>query len=129
MSEHEHQKFVFDILRLNETRFPHLAFIYAIPNGGHRHVAVAGKLKAEGVKRGISDICMPFPNVPMNPESPHYVGAYVEMKDGKNKATKEQQEFLNFVQGQGYAGIVARSCEEALDFIEYYCGIKLRGRK
>ncbi len=129
MSEHEIQVAVFDVLRLNESKYPFLKWIYAVPNGGSRHPAVAGKLKAEGVKRGISDICIPFPNTPLNAEhSPKYSGAYIEMKAGKNKPTPEQKEFLDFIETQGYKGIVARSSDEALDFIEYYCGIKLRGR-
>jgi len=129
-AEHEHQKAVFQILALNEVQYPWLKFAYAVPNGGHRHPATAGKLKAEGVKRGIPDICLPFPNKPMNADSsPHFAGAYIELKAGNNKATPEQKEFLEFVNARGFVGIVARGCEEALDFIEYYIGGKLRGRR
>jgi hypothetical protein len=75
--EADHQKFVFDVLELNERKYPFLKWIYAIPNGGHRHPAVAGQLKAQGVKKGISDICIPIPK-------DKYHGAYIEMKYGKN---------------------------------------------
>ena len=126
MSERDHQVFVFQVLALNEKEYPFLKYIYAVPNGGHRHPAVAGKLKAEGVKRGVPDICLPF-----RPKRSHHIGgAYIEMKDGsKRKLTAEQHEFLQFVVTQGYDIKVAHSCDEALDFIEDYCGIKLRGRK
>jgi hypothetical protein len=39
---------------------PELAVMYAIPNGGLRSKAAAGKLKAEGVKAGVPDICLPL---------------------------------------------------------------------
>lgn len=135
MSEHDHQVFVFQVLALNEQADPRLKWVYAVPNGGHRHPATAGKLKASGVKRGISDICIPFSPTPKNDDpnrtmfSPKKKGAYVEMKFGKNKLSLEQDEFLRFVAGEGYAIHVAYTCDEALDFIEDYCGIQLRGRR
>lgn len=36
------------------------AFIHAIPNGGDRDKVVAALMKAEGVRRGIADVCLPF---------------------------------------------------------------------
>lgn len=41
----------------------------------------------------------------------------------------EQDEFLNFVARERYCTTVAKSCDEALDFIEGYIGGKLRGRR
>lgn len=120
MSEHDQQVLVFDTLRLNESQHPELSAIFAIPNGGHRHAAVAGKLKAEGVKRGVSDICIPIP-------SGGFHGAYIEMKVKPNKVTPEQSAFLNFVSSQGYATRIAWSADDALSFIGDYLNLKLRG--
>jgi len=39
--------------------YPNARKIFAIPNGGHRNVVVAGKLKAEGVRAGVPDLCFP----------------------------------------------------------------------
>ncbi len=128
MSEHEIQVAVFDVLRLNEAKYTSLKWIYAVPNGGSRHPAVAGKLKAEGVKRGISDICIPFPSAKFANAYEPYFGAYIEMKAGKNKPTLEQKEFLEFAESAGYKTAICYSSDEALDFIEDYCGFKLRGR-
>lgn len=122
MSEHDQQVKVFNVLRLNEAALPEIAFIYAIPNGGARHPAVAGKLKAEGVKKGVCDICIPIPNAA-------YHGAYLEMKYGKNKPTNEQKEFMAFVERRGYKVGLAYSAEEALDFIANYLQVNLRGRR
>lgn len=127
--EHIEQVRVFAVLGLNEAKYPFLRFVFAVPNGGQRHPAVAAKLKAEGVRKGISDICLPFPKHTKGELLPDYYGAYIELKAGKNKATPEQKAFLEFVTNNGYAGIVANGADEALDFIEEYCGIKLRGRR
>lgn len=36
--------------------------LFAIPNGGSRHPAVAAKLKAEGVMAGVADLCLMLPD-------------------------------------------------------------------
>lgn len=52
---------------------PALDELYAIPNGGERHGAVAGKLKAEGVKPGTPDTHLPV-------ACGKYHSLYIEMK-------------------------------------------------
>jgi hypothetical protein len=49
-SEHDQQVALFTWANQNLDRYPVLRWMFAVPNGGHRHPAVAGKLKAEGVK-------------------------------------------------------------------------------
>jgi hypothetical protein len=124
MSESSHQIFIFQVLELNEREFPFLKFVYAVPNGGHRHPATAGRMKAEGVRKGVPDIVLPVPNT-------YYHGAYFELKkDAKCRATPEQKEFIEFVKSQGYYADVCYGADDVLDRIEAYCGgIKLRGRR
>ena len=55
MTEHQLQVTCAQYLDL---ALPQDAVWFAIPNGSHRHKAVAGKLKAEGVKAGIPDLCI-----------------------------------------------------------------------
>ena len=118
MSEHDEQVSYFATLKLNERYYPWLRFAYAVPNGGHRHVAVAARLKSEGVKAGVADIFLPFP-------MKLWHGAYIEMKFGKNRLTTEQAEFAGFITTQNYAFKMAHSCDEALEFTEAYLGIEL----
>ena len=47
-----------------EGRHPQLALIFAIPNGGKRHIGTARKLKAEGVRSGVPDIFLACPRMP-----------------------------------------------------------------
>ena len=117
--EHDEQVTLFQLLALNEREFPALKWVHAIPNGGHRHKATAGKLKAEGVKAGVSDIFVPIP-------VKGYHGLYLEMKAGKNKLTTEQSEFGDFVTSRGYSFYTAWSAGEALTAIGLYLGVELR---
>jgi hypothetical protein len=119
MSEADHQRFIFDVLELNERKYPFLKWIYAVPNGGKRHPAVAAQLKAQGVKKGISDICIPIARDPWH-------GAYIELKDGNKKLTPEQMEFAEFLLTGKYGFWKALSCDEALQCIECYLQIKLQ---
>ena len=60
-TEHEEQCALFEWA---DCWFPMVsALLFAIPMGGHRHIAVAAKLKAEGVKAGVPDIFFALPKV------------------------------------------------------------------
>lgn len=93
--------------------YPELRWMYAVPNGGSRNIAEARNLKRQGVKSGVSDIVLPLPRG-------KYHGAYIEMKVGRNKASDNQKDFLEFVNSQGYCGVVCYGFEEAKDFIVRY---------
>ena len=96
-------------------RHPELKWFHAIPNGGQRNKAVAAKLKAEGVQRGIPDAFLPYPA-----NGKH--GLYIEFKNGTNKLTPEQKEFLETAEQNGYAVGVAYTADEALKILEDYLG-------
>ena len=61
MSEHDEQVALFQWAGYQLGACPELALMFAIPNGGDRHPAVAGKLRDEGVKAGVPDIFLPVP--------------------------------------------------------------------
>lgn len=93
--------------------YPELRWMYAVPNGGSRHPKEAVNLKRQGVKKGVSDICLPLPKG-------KYHGLYIEMKAGRNTPSEDQDDFLDFVTMQGYAGCVCWGCEQAIKAIEEY---------
>lgn len=91
-----------------------LELLYAIPNGGERNVIVAGKLKAEGVKPGVSDLHFPV-------SRHNYHGLYIEMKKPiGGRASKEQKEFAMLVREQGYACMIAMNWSIATEILETY---------
>jgi hypothetical protein len=108
--EHNEQRTLFAWISLMEAQIPALKNAFAIPNGGHRHIAVATKMKAEGVKAGVPDI---FLAVPMNYETTFTAGLFIEMKSGKNKTTPAQNEWISRLEKAGYLCVVCYSFEEA----------------
>lgn len=112
-SEHAEQVKLFAWAEDNVERLPALSLMFAIPNGGHRHAAVAAKLKQEGVKAGIPDILLPWPA-----HGRH--GLFVEMKYGRNKTSNSQQLWLQRLQQAGYATAVCYGAQEAIQVVEEY---------
>ena len=113
MSEHDEQVKLFQWARMSEGRWPELALLFAIPNGGKRHVAVAVKLKAEGVKAGVPDICLPVARG-------RYHGLFIELKHGKNRTQTIQRRWLADLGMNGYCARVAHEFEGARALIEDY---------
>lgn len=104
-------------VRLHEPRYPHLQWLFAIPNGGWRKKAVAQKLKAEGVRRGVLDYGWPY-------RTADYPGLFIELKTMTNgRPSKEQRAFAAFAEANGYKVVFARGWEEAWRAVCEYAGI------
>lgn len=91
--------------------------MHHIPNGGKRDSTTAKMLKAEGVKAGVPDICLPVARG-------KYHGMYIEMKCGKNKPTENQLWWQVALRRQGYFAIVSYGWEDAADWILKYLNLK-----
>lgn len=123
--ESEHQIAYFKRLALIANTDSRLSWIYAVPNGGFRNARTAKQLKAEGVKAGVPDICIPIP-------SGSFHGAYIEMKRPENKllkitkgdTSKEQKQYISYLRQAGYAVAVCYGWEEAVSFTNDYLGDK-----
>ncbi len=122
MSEHDEQVRLFLIAQIwaEQGTYPELELLHAIPMGGLRHKAVAGKLKAEGAKSGVPDVCLPIPRKGDRGQSYH--GLYIEMKYGRNTTTDNQEWWIEQLRRQGYRVEVCYSCQAALDVLEDYLG-------
>lgn len=95
------------------SRYPELAAMYAIPNGGKRHFLEARNLKLSGVKAGIPDICLPVARQ-------GYYALYLEMKSEKGTLTESQGVMIERLQECGNKVVICKNCEEAIDFIVWY---------
>lgn len=126
ISESQLQSSYFDWVR-NVLYKEHPEFqklIFAIPNGGHRHISVARKLKREGVEEGVLDVKIDIPQWADHFDIIYY-GAYIEFKVGYNKLTKSQIEFKEQVEKVGHKVIVVRDyVEDAINFTKGYLGVK-----
>ena len=79
VSEHLEQALYFAWVKNHRRTHEQLRLVFAIPNGGFRHKAVAARMKAEGVEPGIPDI---FVSVPKD----GFSVMYIEMKSTDPKA-------------------------------------------
>ncbi|MDE7266096.1 MAG: VRR-NUC domain-containing protein [Lachnospiraceae bacterium] len=104
----------------NVHKYPQLKWLHHIPNGGSRDSGEAIKLKQMGVKRGVSDLHLPFPNG-------KYHGLYIEMKFGKNTLTKEQAQFLCDMRDAGYCVAVCYDALAAETLIKRYLDLPVKG--
>jgi len=113
VSESAEQIALFQWAALHIRKYPPLEWIYHIPNGGKRYITTAYRLKAEGVKAGVPDICLPYP-------AGVYHGLYIEMKAGKNAATEIQNKWLDGLAANGYLTAVCNGWEVAARLIVQY---------
>ena len=122
--EHDEQAALFRWAALNRKKHPELALMFAIPNGGHRHISVARRLKAEGVKAGVPDIFLPVKHQAYFTEGdvPNYHGLFIEMKAGKNTPTPAQVWWHEHLRDSGYCVEVCYGWEEAVKLIKQYLG-------
>lgn len=91
-----------------------LKLLHAIPNGGYRSKATAARMKAQGVKPGVPDMCLPVPRGT-------YHGLYIELKRQKGgTVSPDQREWLADLRAQGYAAYVCHGWQEAADTIMGY---------
>lgn len=121
--EHEEQRALIAWAAVAASAVPELALLYAVPNGGIRRAGMAGKLKAEGVKAGVPDLCLPVPRGP-------YHGLYLELKPpvratgGKKRMpTPMQRRWLAALAEQGYRAELCYGWEHARLVIERYLAL------
>lgn len=84
--EHDEQAALFRWAAMQERAYPELRWMYAIPNSARRSPRQGTWMKAEGMKAGVWDICLPV-------RRGELCGLYIEMKIGHNKLTTEQEQF------------------------------------
>lgn len=113
-TEHDEQSAVVEWAAWHENAIPSLSMLFAIPNGGYRHPAVAGKLKDEGVKPGVPDLFLAAPK-------PTYHGLFIEMKRKSGSNTPaNQRDWHERLTGQGYCVRVCKGADAAIAEIERY---------
>lgn len=115
--EHEEQVALFSWANIYSARHPCLKKMFAIPNGGKRHIGVAKKLKSEGVKPGVPDLFLPHAANGFN-------GLFIEMKAVGGALRKSQKEVIAGLIEENYKVSVCYGVESAINEIEKY--LKLR---
>ncbi|MEN6312770.1 MAG: VRR-NUC domain-containing protein [Clostridiaceae bacterium] len=113
MSESTEQQALFEWAEITAKKTPELKLLFAVPNGGKRNITTAVRLKKEGVKSGVPDICLPVP-------CGGFHGLYIEMKVGRNKPAANQIWWIGQLRKHGYRVDVCYSWGEAVKVITEY---------
>jgi len=126
--EHGEQRSLMEWARMAQAKRPELGLLHAIPNGGHRNRVAAARIKAEGARAGVPDLCLPVPR------GAHH-GLYIELKAGKGRPSREQRWWLAALRGQGYRAVICHGWRAAQSVIDEYlaeaapqCGTKTTPR-
>lgn len=87
--------------------------LFAIPNGGSRNKAEAGRMKQEGVTAGVADLILLKSN--------RFYGALcIEMKTSKGKQSETQKHWQKIAESTGNKYVVCRSLDEFIKTIKEY---------
>lgn len=113
-TEAQEQMTLFSWAAMQSGKYPELNLLYHVPNGGSRHKAEAGRLRAEGVKAGVPDLCLPVARG-------QYHGLYIELKRQRGGRTSDHQsEWLDALSAQGYKAALCYGWEQAAGTIIKY---------
>lgn len=119
LTESQEQQLLFEWAALSAGRWPELALMYHIPNGGSRSKSEAGRFRAEGVKAGVPDICLPAARG-------GYHGLYIELKRIKgSRVSTAQQGWIAALRDQGYYACVCKGWDDAAHVIKKYLENKI----
>jgi hypothetical protein len=99
--------------------------MFHIPNGGSRNILEACNLKKLGVKAGVSDIFYAYP-------CGGKCGLWIEMKGLKSikykpTVSKEQKDWIEKMESNGYDTAICYGFEEAKDAILSYLSTERSG--
>ena len=111
--EHDIQVACIEWCLWSQSKYPGLEYIFAIPNGGHRHIGTAIRLKNEGVKPGVPDLFLPVAKRNFN-------GLFLEIKTPKGAVSKPQEKFMSGVISLGFLACIIRSIDDFTKTIEWY---------
>jgi hypothetical protein len=113
-TESEEQQALFTWAKLAERKYPEMKLLHAIPNGGLRNKVTAARLKREGVKPGVPDICLPVAREDYN-------GLYIELKRIKGGVLSEdQKKWISALWKNGYYAGICKGWVSARNLILTY---------
>lgn len=87
--------------------------VFSIPNESKRSVYYAQKLKRQGMRAGIPDLCIPVARGGFH-------SLYIEMKAKGGKVTPKQLEWIHLLREQGMAAYVCYGADNAIELIRRY---------
>jgi len=110
MSEHDEQVAVIEYCDLKG--YP----VFHIPNEAKRSPATAARLRAEGMRPGVPDLCIPVARG-------DYHSLYIEMKADGGKPSEEQSRWIWRLRDEGMCAYVCYGADNAIALIDRYMAL------
>lgn len=111
MNEHQEQCAV---IKWFDMQYPKLkGRLAAVPNASKCPVWVGKKMNSEGRRKGYPDLQLLMPSC-------IYHGLIIEMKTKTGTVSKEQKDWLEWLNSQGYLAEVCKGFDEARTVIKAY---------
>lgn len=133
-SEDSQQMALFAWAALNTTQYPQLKNLFAIPNGGDRHIVEAIKFMGTGTRSGVPDICLAWAINDWDDFRLNYCkyhALYIELKIEKYRnhknggCSKEQLDWHERLRKADYCVKVCYGWEEGRDCLINYLEVRL----
>ena len=118
-AEDDDQKALFEWASTKANSGSPIRLLHAIPNGGKRNPREGARMKLQGVKAGVPDMCLPVAR-------DGFHGLYIELKrpivkgEAKPVVSPEQKYWIEQLREQGYRAEVCYGWIEAKTLIEEY---------
>lgn len=96
-----------------------VSLMYHVPNEAKRSKRAGARAKAEGLRPGVPDFCLPVPRA-------HYHGLYIELKRAKparTQVSKHQRWWLDQLTRQGYRAELAYGFDDFIQQVEDYLAL------
>ena len=113
--DNEEERMQCEFFELVKLFFPKLPdkLLFAVPNGGSRHIAEAASLKRQGVTAGVSDVILLIPKK-------GYASLCIEFKTKKGIQSDEQKEFQRQAENCRSKYVIVRSAKQGIDALKEY---------
>ena len=113
-TESQEQQWLMAWVKLESARRPELQLLYHIPNEGQRSRATGARMRAEGLKRGVPDLCLPVPRG-------GYHGLYIELtRRSGGRVSDDQRGWIEALARMGYRAEICQGWQAAAEMIEAY---------
>ncbi|WP_294590916.1 VRR-NUC domain-containing protein [uncultured Bacteroides sp.] len=113
--DNEEERMQIEFFKLVKLFFPKIPdkLLFAVPNGGGRHIAEAANLKRQGVRRGVSDVILLIPKK-------GFASLCLEFKTKKGIQSDEQKEFQRQAENCKNKYVIVRSAKDAIEEMRKY---------
>ncbi|MCM1364946.1 MAG: VRR-NUC domain-containing protein [Faecalibacterium sp.] len=116
--EDEEQALLFEWAKLHEGKYPELKAMYHVPNEGKRSEQQGAKMKSEGLKPGVPDICLPV-------SRGGYHSLYIELKREKGgRLTENQKTWIDMLRRLGNYAVCCCGSKAAEKVILWYLNLR-----